>query len=213
MANQSKGLIEFLLTSPLIATLVTVLGTAVLGNYIAGRVQERTKRNEIALSAFRDNQASQVALVKEVYELIGRYRAAGDDLIYITGEQFAPGNYDENGRKLNQVWFTSVRNHHDEVDQLWRQKKYALGYLLSFHYHGRKEVSDSWTATVNSVDAFEECVDQQARKAPGSQSLKDYPCRAKMQTLDDQVASLTRTLESDNVYLWDDVRSGSNHDP
>ena len=207
MAEQPKGVFESLVTSSVVAALVTVLGTAVVGNYIAGRVQERNKRNEIALSAFRDNQASQVALVKEVYELIGRYRAAGEDLIYITGDQFAAGNYDEPARKLNQAWFTSIRNHHDEVDQLWRQKKYALGYLLSFHYHGRKEVADSWATTVTSADAFEECVDQQARKAPGSQSLKDYPCRAQMRTLDDQVASLTRTLESDNVYLWEEVRS------
>ena len=210
MAGESKSLMGVLATSPLVATLVTVLGTAVLGNYIAGRVQERNKRNEIALSAFRDNQASQVALVKEVYELIGRYRAAGDDLIYITGDQFDPKNYDENSRKLNQAWFTTVRTHHDEVDQIWRQKKYALGYLLAFHYHGRKEVADSWAATVTRADAFEDCVDEQARKAPGSQSLKEHPCHAQMQALDDQVANLTRTLQADNVYLWDDVRSTGN---
>jgi hypothetical protein len=187
-----------------LTAIISVVGSAVVGNFVAAGVQDRNRRNEIALSAFRDNQSAQVALVKEAYELIGRYVAAGDDLVTITGGQFSPDNFDAANNARNQAWFSDLRKRHDEIDALWRERKYSMGYLLVYHYHGRKEVADGWSALVGAVDTFETCVDGEAAKAPGSQTWKDRPCHAEASEVDRRMAQLTGAMQSETSYLWDD---------
>ncbi len=208
MADSPKSFWE----SSLLTTMVTVLGTAVLGNFVASGVQDRSKRNEMALTAYRDNQTAQVSLVKEVYDLVGQYTAAGNDLIYITGEQFADDNYAAADAQLNHKWFRELRATHDKVDATWRQKKFSLGYLLSFHYHGRKEVGESWRTVVSAVDKFEACVDIQARLPPGSRTSPELPCQHEETAVDEQVGNLTRTLEVDSAPLWEEVHLTSSRD-
>jgi type II secretory pathway pseudopilin PulG len=203
-APQRRSWVDTLGGVPVVTALIGLVGTAIVGNFVAAGVQERTRRNEIALTAFRDNQTAQVALVKETYELIGRYVAAGEDLITITESRFAAANYDEANGARNQAWFSDLRKRHDEIDAQWRTRKYSIGYLLVYHYHGRKEVADGWTALVQAVDAFESCVDEQALKAPGSQSWKERPCRMQVSTVDQRMAQFTGAMQAQTAYLWDD---------
>lgn len=205
MADESEGTFKRFWQSPIAATLITVLGTAVVGNLVAAGVQDRSKRNEIALTAFRDNQTAQVGVVKEIYDLIGKYTAAGSDLVWITRDQFADENFSPEDAKLNHQWFHNVRDKHDEIDATWRQKKYSLGYLLAFHYHGRQGISESWHEVVKAVDAFDECVGEQAQQAPGSQQFTVSPCQSKADVVDGKVANLTQSLEAGSAPMWEEL--------
>jgi len=202
-----KRLIEVLSGSSVITALVTVIGTAIIGNAVAGAIQDKSKKNEIALTAFRENQAAQVAVVTEAYQLLGKYVAASDDLITLTDAYFNRADYPSaEAKKRLESWINEVRSNHDQVDRAWREKKYSLGYLLAYHHSGKRSIAQAWTILVQSVDKFGECSRGWLQEhGEGTSRLHPTrPCAEPFSEVEQNSFALTQSLEADHRYLWED---------
>jgi len=146
-----------ILTSPVVAALISVLGTAVLGNWIASRFQDRAKKNEAALQLLRDDRSARIATVKEALTLVGEYVAASEDLITVTDPAFRVAGRSEGDRDDLLRWKKQVRETHDKVDFRWRQQSESLGYVLLYHVYGERRVLDDWRALSGAASGFEKC--------------------------------------------------------
>lgn len=192
--------LEKLLNSTVI---VAVIG--LFGAFLTSQYQERSKRNEIGLAAFRESQTAQTAVVTEAFNIIGAYIAAVDDLIALTSSDFSTESRSAAEKARLVTFFEETQGRHDKADVIWRAGKYSVGYRLVYHHEGRVEVSHKWTALVSTVDALEECGNSWYQQhGPGTADLlAARPCEDKRRSVDAGIEALTRTLNADHRYLWD----------
>src|SRR4051794_37183811 len=81
--SEKKLLREVVVIGAIITAIATLI-TATVGfvtMLVGSNLQERNKRNELALLAYKDFAADQTAAAKIVYEAVGNYLTATEDLI------------------------------------------------------------------------------------------------------------------------------------
>ena len=182
---------------------VAVIG--IFGAFLTSQYQERAKRNEIGLAAFRESQTAQTQVATEAFNTIGDYIAAVDDLIALTSTDFATEHRSAADKSRMMTFFEETQARHDKADIAWRAGKYSVGYRLVYHHEGRVEVSQKWAALVSSVDALDDCgTTWYTQHGPGTTDLRaEHPCEDKRKAVEAGIAGLTSTLNADHRYLWD----------
>src|ERR1700741_4531850 len=120
------------LNSTVMATLIGVVGTGVLGAWVTGRVQDRSKENELARTAQEQRLTSQNTLITKVLDRVGALVSSTDDLLTtvnnVNTEEGRPA------REVNELqeWKLRVRKTRDDADAVWRNDKRSLGYSLLY---------------------------------------------------------------------------------
>lgn len=189
----------------LLNSTVIVAAIGLFGAFLTSQFQEKSRRNEIGLIAFRESQAAQTQVVTEAFNTIGTYIAAVDDLIAITSIDFSTESRSAAEKSRLVAFFEETQVRHDKADVTWRAGKYSVGYRLVYHHEGRVEVSQKWTALVRALDALEECGNTWYQQhGPGTTDLlAARPCEDKRRNVDAGITALTSTLNADRRYLWD----------
>lgn len=144
--------LEKLLNSTVI---VAVIG--LFGAFLTSQFQDRAKRNEIGLVAFRESQTAQTQVVTEAFNTIGACIAAVDDFIALTSTDFSTNGRSAAEKLRMMTFFEETQVRHDKADVSWRGGKYSVGYRLVYHHEGRVEVAQKWTSLVSAVDALDDC--------------------------------------------------------
>jgi hypothetical protein len=182
----------------LLSSTVIVAVLAFLGSLVTTRIQEKSKQNEMALAAFRENQTAQTQIVTQAFGLIGAYMASIDDLISLTDPYFRPDSYSPGDRPALEKFFHETQNRHDQADVNWREKKYTVGYLLVYHHSGSGEVSRKWAALVKDVDAYDDCATGWFKeKGRGGAPGKPQPCGQNKSAVEAGMSGLTGALQAD----------------
>src|SRR5688572_22675299 len=78
---EEKSALDMWLNSNVLTAVIGVLGTALLGAWVSGIIQERSRTNELARSAQEATLASQNATVKQILERLSAFLTATDDLL------------------------------------------------------------------------------------------------------------------------------------
>ena len=186
-------LLESLLGSTVVAGVLSLLGTGV-----TSIIQDNSKRNEIALSEFRQNQVAQSKIVTDAFNLIGPYMASIDDLITLSDKYFDASAYSPADRPALEKFFSETQNRHDNSDIDWRAKKYATGYLVVYHHGGRRDVADKWATLVKTIDGFDDCATDWFKTHPrGTEDIrKARPCSTEKLAIETAMATMTGTLRA-----------------
>lgn len=182
---------------------VAVIG--IFGAFLTSQYQERAKRNEIGLAAFRESQTAQTQVVTEAFNTIGACIAAVDDLIALTSTDFSTNGRSAAEKLRMMTFFEETQVRHDKADVTWRGGKYSVGYRLVYHHEGRVEVAQKWTSLVSAVDALDGCgTSWYMQHGPGTTDVRAArPCEDKRKAVEAGIAGLTSTLNADHRYLWD----------
>jgi len=88
-------------------------------------------------------------LMQRMYDLVGRYITASENLIESTRPYFQGTE--------NQVQRERFRSQHNEVDAEWRNQRHSIAYLLSYYHHGDLNISRAWDDVASAIAAYEKC--------------------------------------------------------
>lgn len=184
------------LNSTVVATLVGVVGTGVLGAWVTGLVQDRSRENELARTAQEERLASQNALITRVLDRIGALVSSTDDLLATVNNV----NIEE-GRPTREVeelqkWKLRVRTTRDEADALWRNEKRSLGYSLLYHFDNHAGIDTAWRSIIQASDTFEQCTRgwYTQNAAIGTDLPSDRICMDERQTLENAIEDLLKAV-------------------
>lgn len=140
------------------AALVTVLLGGLLGNWIAGALEERRAGNERRYLTHEKYLEQRLATIRPTLERIGHTVAAAEDLITITRPDFDPESYAEGpGRDATLAKRQEIREAYNEADSEWRREKENLGYLLAYYHPGGSGVAGAWGRLEAAVTGFVDC--------------------------------------------------------
>jgi hypothetical protein len=95
--------------------------------------------------------------VKRAVELIGSSVAASEDVIAITGQEFAADPaYDKVKRERLRSQREAILNRFNEVTEQWRNEHEKLGLLVSYYFHD-EAATQTWRDLQQSVTAYVNC--------------------------------------------------------
>lgn len=192
---ESKPWWERLLNATAVTALVGVAGTGVLGHWVAGAVQERTKEREIALASYREYLNAELDTVKATYRLVGSYLSASEDLIFLTGPAFDPSGYEPDQRPVLEQQKQDVRKGYNDVDAQWRKERDSLGFLMAYYHGGDAGVAAAWQAAQKAVDAFNDCAWQwHVTHQLVTDAVMKAACLSEKAAARDAVSTLTQRL-------------------
>ena len=145
------------LESNVIATLVGVIGTGLLGAWVSGIIQDRTKANEMARTAQEKRLTAQNALVEKIVSLVGDTIASTDDLLVTVNNA-----YSANGRKPAEIeklaqWREKLATARDAADLAWRREQRGLGFTLQYLFGQDENIDKAWKLITSEADRFEQC--------------------------------------------------------
>lgn len=155
--QESSSILKTWLNSSVLAALVGVVGTAVLGAYIAARIQETARLNERERTAADARLENRRAIVAKVIDRVSTFMAASDDLLVAVNVA-----YDEKGRNSDDVkklraWKTELAVARDKAEAEWRRGKRSLALGLDYEFDRADDVTKAWQELAVNVDAFEKC--------------------------------------------------------
>lgn len=155
--GESSSTLKTWLNSSVVAAVVGVVGTAVLGGYIGAQIQETARLNELERAAAATRLGNRRAIVARVVERVSTFMAASDDLLVAVNV-----GYDERGRNRDEVkklraWKTELAVARDKAEAEWRRGKRPLALGLAYEFDGAADITKAWQDLVATVDAFEKC--------------------------------------------------------
>jgi hypothetical protein len=184
------------LNSTVVATLVGVVGTGVLGAWVTGLVQDRSRENELARTAQEERLASQNTLITRVLDRIGALVSSTDDLLATVNNVNT-----EEGRPTREVeelqkWKLRVRTTRDEADALWRNEKRSLGYGLLYQFDNHAGIDTAWRRVIQVSDVFEQCTRgwYTQNAAIGTDLPSDRICMDERRTLENAIEGLLKAV-------------------
>ena len=197
--------LERMAGSKVTATVLALLGTAGAGNWIAGRVQDRSRQQELALVSYKEFLAKEIEVVTAAYELTGGYLSASEDLIYLTGPAFDPVRFPEAAREKLEAQKQKLRDGCNTVDAEWRKKRESLGLLMAYYHPGRPGISGAWRQVQEAVDGFNACAVAWTVKHPQAtaEELAGAPCGKEKAHVRERIDELNRRLDEARGYLWE----------
>jgi hypothetical protein len=145
------------LNSSVVAAVVGVLGTGVLGALVSARIQNTSKQNELALASARETREARAAIVGRILEVVGRNLSATDDLLVTVNNAYAAGRMPVEDRPRLAAWKEALAERRDKSDSEWRELRRSLGYALVYRFGGSQPVRTAWQDLVVSSDRFEQC--------------------------------------------------------
>jgi hypothetical protein len=159
-AGNDQSKLNAWLNSTVLATLVGVVGTGLLGAWVSGMIQDRSKRNELERVAQDQKLSAQNAAVSKVLELVGTSVTTADDLLVTVNNA-----YGEEGRSADDVmklrkWKEELANRRDAADLAWRREKRSLGFTIMYLFDGDATVTSAWRAVTTKADDFERCTNR-----------------------------------------------------
>jgi len=195
---------EVLASSSAVTALIALVGTALLGPWIAGRIQANNRSHEITLLAYREHLNAELQTVQRAYELAGKYIAASFDLITLTAPEFDTGQYARDRRQVLEDQKDEMRKKYNAVDAEWRHSRESLGFLMGYYHHGRPEITAAWRQVEAAVETYNSCATGWALSHPVAtkEQLSTLPCEQHRAAVSDRLAALSKALESGHEYLW-----------
>lgn len=184
------------LNSPVCLALLGIAGTAVLGSWISGLVQDRSKRNEMELQARMELVKARHEAVASILQLLGAFVSSSDDLLATVNTA-----YSESGRPANEVaalrkWRETTAAARDKADSDWRQQRGGWGFKLVYLFGDNATVNSAWSVLVKRADDFENCSRSwyTQHAMAGSELKAEAICAAERKALDNATADLTRAV-------------------
>jgi hypothetical protein len=184
------------LNSTVLATLIGVVGTGVLGAWVTGLVQDRSKENELARAAQEERLTNQNTLITKVLDRVGALVSSTDDLLVTVNNVNA-----EEGRPAREVdelqqWKLRVRKTRDDADAVWRNEKRSLGYGLLYQFDNHAGVDTAWRRVIQESDVFEQCTRgwYTQNAAIGTDLPSDRICMDERQRLESAIEGLLKAV-------------------
>lgn len=200
---ETKPWWERLLNATAVTALIGVVGTGVVGHWVAGAVQERSKQRELALVAYREYLNAELDTVKSAYRLIGSYLSASEDLIFLTGPAFQTRGFTPEQVQALEAQKQEMRKHYNEMDAQWRNERDSLGFLMAYYHDGSQDIAEAWRAAQQAVDAFNDCAWQWHVTHPAvSDAEMRAACLAEKAGASDRVSALTQRLGTARQFAW-----------
>ncbi len=153
----SPSTVSTWLNSTVLATLIGVVGTGVLGAWVTGLVQDRSKENELARAAQEERLSSQNTVITKVLDRVGALVSSTDDLLTTVNNVNSESGRPAEEVKELQAWKLGVRRTRDEADAVWRNEKRSLGYSMLYQFDNHAEIDKAWRSVIQVSDAFEQC--------------------------------------------------------
>jgi hypothetical protein len=145
------------LNSTLLTTLLGVLLTGVIGSIVTGRIQDRSKRNELDRLAQEQRLAARNAIVDKVLKLTGASISAMDDMLAATNAVYLERGYTADEVKKLRKWKEDLSAARDTADSGWRQEKGSLGYTIRYLFDDSGAINAAWAAVTTQADEYERC--------------------------------------------------------
>lgn len=185
-----------LLSSSVVAAIITVVGTAVVGNMVTNAYQARARRNDAVLQYLRDKRAARDTAVSSALRIVGTYVTAIEDLVLITHPDFkTAGRSPAEAKKLDE-WKTSLQAAHDKADDEWRRERDTTRFTLAFHDTEGGQLQAQWSRLATAVDALEDCSRGWfMQHAQGDQPFRDSPCTDQRKAVNTSMDSLVAALQ------------------
>lgn len=155
--QESSSILKTWLNSNVIAALVGVAGTAVLGACISGRIQETARRNELERAAAATCVENRRAIVAKVVERVSTFMAASDDLLVAVNVAYDEKDRNRDDVKKLRAWKTELAVARDKAEADWRRGKRSLALGLNYEFDSAVDVTKAWQELAANVDAFEKC--------------------------------------------------------
>jgi len=199
------GRLERVAESKVTATVLALLGTAGLGNWVARGVQERSRQQELALVSYKEFLAKEIEVVTAAYELTGAYLSASEDLLSLTAPAFDPARFPETAREKLEAQKQKIRDGYNTVDTEWRKKRESLGLLMAYYHPGESRISGAWRRVQEAVDGFNACAVAWMAKHPQAtaEELAGSPCGGEKAHVRERIDELNRRLDEARGYLWE----------
>jgi hypothetical protein len=155
--RKAPAIVQAVLNSTVVATLVGVLGTGLLGAWVSDRIQQRSQTNELERSEWQQRLSDQTDAITKALRLVGSSISTTDDLLMTINTA-----YDEKGRTLGEAnalraWKAEVARARDKADLEWRLEKRSLGYTIQYLFKGDPALGRGWKGLTEKADLFEQC--------------------------------------------------------
>lgn len=184
------------LNSAVVATFIGVVGTGVLGAWVTGLVQDRSKENELARTAQEERLTSQNTLITKVLDRVGALVSSTDDLLATVNNVNT-----EEGRPTREVnelqeWKLRIRKTRDDADAAWRNEKRSLGYSLLYQFDNHAGIDTAWRNVIQVSDIFEQCTRgwYTQNAASGTELPSDRICMEERQKLESAIEGLLKAV-------------------
>src|ERR1700682_28446 len=180
----------------------TVLGGllgGLLTTWVSGMIQDRNKRNELAIMSYKDFVADRSAATKRVFEAVGAYLSATEDLIRVRSPLFEHG-----GQGATKTAGLIVL-HYNDVDREWRNSRYSLRFLLD-QYHSSRDVGSAWRQLDQAMSAFSKCAHEVYETKGGISS--ESPCDEQRRLVESAYEGLSTALDKSRAERYDAAQKG-----
>lgn len=193
-----KPLVELWLNSTVMAALIGVVGTALLGAYVSGEIQRRAKENEQELARQHEVRAARAAAVEKALGVVGQNLNATDDLLVTVNNGYHESRHKAEDLPALREWKRQLAERRDKADSDWRQSRRSLGYTLVYSFEGDRAVIRAWDAIVNASDGYERCTRDWywQNAASGSNDEVSSVCPREREAYESTIAQLTAIVSS-----------------
>lgn len=197
-AGTEPSVLSTWLNSAVLATLIGVVGTGVLGAWVTGLVQDRSKENELARTSQEQLLTSQNDVITKVLDRVGAFVSSTDDLLTTVNNVNSEVNRPADEVTALQTWKIQMRQTRDEADAAWRNQKRGLGYSMLYLFDNHGGIDSAWRSLVQEADRFEQCTrgwyTQNAFK--GTDASTDTICADERRGLEGAVERLLKAVVS-----------------
>jgi hypothetical protein len=190
---------ERFLNSAGIVALVTVLGTAALGAWIAGAIQDRSKQHELRYLSYDKNLTALLDVVKNGFLLAGQRMATSANLIDITKPEFKSSANGQNHQAIDNQK-KSVAESYNQGEADWSKAASSVGYLLAWYVPDQGDLREQWKTVEDSIDKFASCAGEIYKKnlrnpdATGTCKSEEDIAEKELTTMSRQLASAKEKL-------------------
>jgi hypothetical protein len=194
--------------------LITVLVGGMFGQFITWTFQEKAKEREFqqewmksrgdhALLSYKEYLDGEQELMRHAYELVGNNAAASEDLIEITGEEYAAS---DNPKTKQQM--LEMQKRYNAASAQWRVEGKKLEMLMGYYHQGLPQMRGDWRELSGAVSGYVKCAsmwkavwDAKRNEVPTPEDV-DGACGKERGRLDDSIDRLNATQEAGRQYGW-----------
>jgi hypothetical protein len=155
--RKAPAIAQAVLNSTVLATLVGVLGTGLLGAWVSDRIQQRARLDALERSERQQRLSDQKDAITKALRVVGNSISTTDDLLVTINIA-----YDEKGRTSDEAkalrkWKAEIAQARDKADLEWRLEKRSLGYTIQYLFEGNQAIGRGWKGLAERADLFEQC--------------------------------------------------------
>jgi hypothetical protein len=191
------------------AALITVLIGGIFGQWITSSIQAGADdrefqqawlkaRGDQALLSYTEYLKQRQEVVGQMFQLVGDFVAAADDLVHLTEAEFTPKQRRD------------VQDRYNAVELRWRADSSKLGFLIRYYHPHQTGVSDTWNETRRAVTVYADCAKgyYMAETYPKSATPEQQACTERVREsqrdeVDNAMNAFTDALETGGKYSWD----------